>query len=54
MIASGGLSTLAGASFIAQAGTADPSLRNLAGYAFLGGVFFLVSALRLKRTGKMA
>lgn len=54
MIASGGLSTLAGASFIAQAGTADGSLRNLAGYAFLGGVFFLVSALRLKRTGKMA
>ncbi|MEV7913953.1 hypothetical protein [Streptomyces griseus] len=46
MIASGGISTLAGASFIAQAGKGGASL---AGYAFLGGVFFLVSALRLGR-----
>lgn len=52
MIASGAISTLAGATFAAQAGKDDPSLRNLAGYALLGGVFFLVSALRLKRTGK--
>ncbi|WP_186780604.1 hypothetical protein [Streptomyces sp. CBG9] len=51
MIASGGISTLAGASFVAQAGGADASLSALAGYAFLGGVFFLVSALRLGRTG---
>ncbi|MFF8578135.1 hypothetical protein ACF05R_05330 [Streptomyces albidoflavus] len=51
MIASGGISTLAGASFVAQAGGADASLGALAGYAFLGGVFFLVSALRLGRTG---
>ncbi|KPC68293.1 membrane protein, partial [Streptomyces sp. NRRL F-6602] len=51
MIASGGISTLAGASFIAQAGGADASLSALAGYAFLGGVFFLASALRLGRTG---
>jgi len=49
MIASGGISTLAGASFFGQAGQADPSLGALAGYAFLGGVFFLVSALRLGR-----
>ncbi|MBV2364460.1 hypothetical protein ACFPZ0_14635 [Streptomonospora nanhaiensis] len=49
MIASGAISTLAGASFLAQAGGDDPSLRALAGYAFLGGVFFLVSALRLNR-----
>ncbi|MEU2780638.1 hypothetical protein [Streptomyces sp. NPDC007110] len=49
MIASGGISTLAGASFFGQAGQADPSLSALAGYAFLGGVFFLVSALRLGR-----
>lgn len=49
MIASGAISTLAGASFVAQAGSADASLSNVAGYAFLGGVFFLVSALRLKR-----
>ncbi|MEU1466256.1 hypothetical protein ABZ467_37745 [Streptomyces sp. NPDC005727] len=50
MIASGSLSTLAGASFIAQAGKDGASLSNLAGYAFLGGVFFLFSALRLGRT----
>ncbi|GAB2805462.1 hypothetical protein [Streptomyces daliensis] len=49
MIASGAISTLAGASFFAQAGGDDASLGALAGYAFLGGVFFLVSALRLKR-----
>ncbi|GAA3755699.1 hypothetical protein [Streptomyces tremellae] len=49
MIASGGISVLAGASFFAQAATAGASLGNLAGYALLGGVFFLVSALRLKR-----
>ncbi|MGW1113834.1 hypothetical protein ACWD44_22195 [Streptomyces albidoflavus] len=54
MIASGGISTLAGASFVAQAGGADASLSALAGYAFLGGVFFLVSAFRLGRTGGAA
>ncbi|MFC7992942.1 hypothetical protein ACFUV2_26970 [Streptomyces pilosus] len=51
MIASGGISALAGASFFAQAGQDGATLTNLAGYAFLGGVFFLVSALRLGRTG---
>ncbi|MFH9011673.1 hypothetical protein ACH4C6_09875 [Streptomyces sp. NPDC017943] len=54
MIASGALSTLAGASFVAQAGQDGTSLASLAGYAFLGGVFFLVSALRLGRTGPAA
>ncbi|WP_033239077.1 hypothetical protein [Streptomyces albidoflavus] len=54
MIASGGISTLAGASFVARAGGADASLSALAGYAFLGGVFFFVSALRLGRTGRAA
>nr|WP_307544682.1 hypothetical protein [Streptomyces sp. V3I8] len=49
MIASGAVSTLAGTSFFASAGGDDASLTNLAGYAFLGGVFFLVSALRLGR-----
>lgn len=47
MIASGTISTVAGISFFLQAAAAHPSLRNLAGYALLGGVFFLVSALRL-------
>ncbi|WP_329454547.1 hypothetical protein [Streptomyces sp. NBC_01497] len=51
MIISGAISTLAGASFVASAGGDDPSLADLAGYALLGGVFFLVSALRLKRAG---
>ncbi|MGW4026871.1 hypothetical protein ACWEEL_36830, partial [Streptomyces sp. NPDC005009] len=49
MIISGAISTAAGASFFAQAGSDDPTLANLAGYAFAGGVFFLVSALRLNR-----
>ncbi|MET7286940.1 hypothetical protein [Streptomyces sp. NPDC005573] len=52
MIASGALSTFAGASFVAQAGKDNASLSALAGYAFLGGVFFLVSALRLRQAGK--
>src|ERR687893_593549 len=43
------ISVLAGAGFIMAAGRDDPSLANLAGYAVLGGIFFLVSALRLGR-----
>lgn len=53
MIVSGAISTVAGASFFAQAGSDDASLGSLAGYAFLGGVFFLVSALRMTRTDKV-
>ncbi|MER7645377.1 hypothetical protein [Streptomyces sp. NPDC126522] len=52
MIVSGAISTLAGASFIAQAGKDNASLSTLAGYATLGGVFFLISALRLGRAGR--
>ncbi|MGY6024596.1 hypothetical protein [Streptomyces spinosirectus] len=52
MIISGAISTIAGTSFIAQAGGDDPSLKNLAGYAFLGGVFFLVSAFRLNSVAR--
>jgi uncharacterized membrane protein HdeD (DUF308 family) len=52
MILSGGISVLAGGSFIAGASKTDPSLANIAGYAVLGGIFFLVSALRLGRGGK--
>jgi uncharacterized membrane protein HdeD (DUF308 family) len=48
MILSGGISVLAGSSFILQATKDGASLVNLAGYAVLGGVFFLVSALRLR------
>ncbi|MEY9854830.1 uncharacterized membrane protein HdeD (DUF308 family) [Catenulispora sp. GAS73] len=54
MILSGGLSVLAGASFLADAAKTDPSLKVLGGYAALGGIFFLVSALRLSRAAKTA
>ncbi|ALG08302.1 hypothetical protein [Kibdelosporangium phytohabitans] len=47
MIASGAISTIAGTSFLLQAADPHASLTNLAGYALLGGIFFLVSALRL-------
>ncbi|MGI5201305.1 hypothetical protein ACQEU6_06870 [Spirillospora sp. CA-108201] len=49
MIASGAISVLAGTSFFLMASREDASLSNVAGYALLGGVFFLVSALRLGR-----
>ncbi|MEV0108517.1 hypothetical protein AB0H42_19570 [Nocardia sp. NPDC050799] len=51
MILSGGISTLAGASFVAGAGAPNASLTTLAGYATLGGIFFLISAIRLHRRG---
>ncbi|NKQ29275.1 hypothetical protein HF200_34495 [Streptomyces galbus] len=50
MILSGGISVLAGASFIRSATQDDPTLTALAGYATLGGIFFLVSAVRLSRS----
>ncbi|GAB2870502.1 membrane protein [Actinoallomurus bryophytorum] len=52
MIISGGISVLAGASFIMAASKANPSLASIAGYAVLGGIFFLISALRLGRAAK--
>ena len=45
MIASGSISVLAGVSFVVMASGPGASLTALAGYALLGGVFFLVSAL---------
>jgi uncharacterized membrane protein HdeD (DUF308 family) len=54
MIISGAISVLAGTSFVLQAAQAGTSLVNLAGYATLGGLFFLASALRLGRTAKGA
>ena len=47
MILSGGISAVAGTSFILQAGGEGASLTNVAGYATLGGIFFLISAIRL-------
>ncbi|TDV56405.1 hypothetical protein [Actinophytocola oryzae] len=49
MIISGAISVAAGTSFVLQAAGEGASLGTLAGYAVLGGVFFLVSALRLGR-----
>ncbi|WIX83553.1 hypothetical protein QRX50_23755 [Amycolatopsis carbonis] len=49
VILSGGISVVAGASFVLQATKDSASLATLAGYATLGGIFFLVSALRLGR-----
>jgi uncharacterized membrane protein HdeD (DUF308 family) len=53
MILSGGISVLAGGAFIVQSGTSAASLTSLAGYATLGGIFFLISALRLQRISKV-
>ena len=52
MIASGGISVLAGISFFLQAAAEGQTLGAVAGYAVLGGIFFLVSALRLGRAAK--
>lgn len=49
MVLSGAISVLAGASFLLMAGQPASTLVTIAGYATLGGVFFLVSALRLGR-----
>ena len=50
MILSGGISVFAGTGFFLMAAGPAPSLTTVAGYAVLGGIFFLVSALRLGRT----
>lgn len=50
MILSGAISTVAGTTFVLQAAKDGAGLSTLAGYATLGGIFFLVSALRLGRT----
>ncbi|MEY9909943.1 hypothetical protein ABIA35_006187 [Catenulispora sp. MAP12-49] len=50
MIVSGGISVLAGGSFIATASGHDPALTSAIGYAVPGAVFFLISAVRLGRT----
>ncbi|HEX5198322.1 hypothetical protein ACFQS1_03740 [Paractinoplanes rhizophilus] len=52
MIVSGGISVLAGGSFIAAAAADDPALTSAAGYAIPGAVFFLIAAIRLGRAAK--
>lgn len=48
LIASGAISTLAGASFLAQSTNNPSSISTVGGYAILGGIFFLISAIRLR------
>jgi uncharacterized membrane protein HdeD (DUF308 family) len=52
MILSGAGSVLAGTSFFLQAAAGGKTLGSVAGYAAVGGIFFLVSALRLGRAAK--
>ena len=52
MIFSGGLSVLAGGSFVAAGSATDPVLTNAVGYAIPGAIFFLIAAIRLGRTAK--
>jgi uncharacterized membrane protein HdeD (DUF308 family) len=46
MLISGGLSTIAGISFLASSGNQDAHLANLAGYMALGALLFLIWAGR--------
>jgi hypothetical protein len=48
MILSGSISVLAGVSFYLGSLDPVPSLQKICGYALLGGLFFLASALRLR------
>jgi uncharacterized membrane protein HdeD (DUF308 family) len=50
MIISGGLSTIAGISFLAASGNEDAHLATLAGYMALGGLLFLLWATRDEST----
>ncbi|SIR29132.1 hypothetical protein [Micromonospora avicenniae] len=52
MIISGGISVLAGGSFLAAASAESPALTNAIGYAIPGAIFFLISAIRLGRAAK--
>lgn len=54
MIISGAISTVAGVSFVVQSTRPGASLTAVAGYAVLGGIFFLLSALRLGRAATAA
>lgn len=47
MVLSGGISVIAGAAFVLMAGGPNAALTGVGGYAIVGGVFFLISAIRL-------
>lgn len=46
---SGGLSVLAGGSFVLQGVRGGGNIAGVGGYAILGGIFFVISAIRLGR-----
>lgn len=48
MLVSGTISVFAGVAFVVMASGDDPSLGGAVGYAVPGGIFFLLSALRLR------
>lgn len=52
MSLSGGISVIAGSGFLLMAGKPNPSLTSIAGYATLGGIFFLISAIRLHQAAE--
>jgi uncharacterized membrane protein HdeD (DUF308 family) len=54
MIISGGQSMLAGVVFIAMAHAPNQGITTLAGYAAFGAFYFLLSAIRLGKTIKIA
>jgi uncharacterized membrane protein HdeD (DUF308 family) len=49
MIISGAISAVAGTTFILQSGGPTATLLTLAAYATIGGIFFLISAIRQHR-----
>ncbi|MFB9659753.1 hypothetical protein ACFQS3_08295 [Glycomyces mayteni] len=51
-ILSGAISTVAGTGFILMSGGDAAALTGVAGYATVGGLFFLASAIRLHRKAK--
>ncbi|MDM4762327.1 hypothetical protein QT381_04820 [Galbitalea sp. SE-J8] len=52
LMVSGGLSVLVGFAFLAQGLSGASSVTSVAGYATLGGVLFLISAIRLARAAR--
>jgi uncharacterized membrane protein HdeD (DUF308 family) len=52
LIISGGISVLAGVGFLLQGLGGATSASSLSGYAVLGGIFFLISAIRLTIAGR--
>lgn len=51
---SGGISVLAGGSFLAQGLKDADSISGVGGYAAVGAIFFLISAIRLSVVGRRA